>query len=128
MITRFSAVAIYITDQRKAVDFYVNKLGMELLHDIPGGYGEEGGENTNWVEVAPTGSATHISLTPAAFAGKEPGGNAPLLMQCDNAEATAADLKAKGVEISHEVETQDWGTYFQFKDPDGNEYLVSQES
>ncbi len=126
MITKFSAVAIYITDQRKAIDFYVNKLGMELLFDEPGGYGE--GENSNWVEVAPTGSVTHISLTPAALVGKQAGGNAPLLMHCDNAATTAAEFKARGIEISHEVESQPWGTFFQFKDPDGNEYLVSQES
>ncbi len=34
MITRLSHATIYVTDQNKAVDFYINKLGMQVKTDF----------------------------------------------------------------------------------------------
>lgn len=124
MFTRVYTVWVSVRDQRAAIDFYTNKLGMTLIMDEPNGYPGEG-ENTNWVEVAPAGTQTSIALGPPM--GTEPGGPAPLLLRCADAEATCAELKARGVEVTKEVSTEFWGTNFQFKDPDGNEYIVTQE-
>jgi predicted enzyme related to lactoylglutathione lyase len=43
----------------------------------------------------------------------------------DDLEATAAEMKAKGVEFAQEPEKADWGTAAIFKDPDGNQFVLS---
>jgi predicted enzyme related to lactoylglutathione lyase len=40
-------------------------------------------------------------------------------------EATFAELTGNGVEITQPITTEFWGTFFIFKDPDGNSFLVS---
>jgi len=43
----------------------------------------------------------------------------------DDVEATAKDLKAKGVEFVQEAQKADWGTAAIFKDVDGNQFVLS---
>jgi hypothetical protein len=40
-------------------------------------------------------------------------------------ERTFQELKARGVEFSGEPKTEPWGTFATFKDPDGNEFVLS---
>jgi predicted enzyme related to lactoylglutathione lyase len=42
----------------------------------------------------------------------------------DDVESTVRDLKAKGVKITMEPKTADWGTAAAFQDIDGNNFLV----
>jgi len=44
---------------------------------------------------------------------------------CDDVFATAALLKAKGVELAAEPRKEAWGTMAKFRDPDGNEFVFS---
>ena len=43
----------------------------------------------------------------------------------DDVMATAAELKARGVEFVQEPQQADWGTAAVFKDPDGNVFALS---
>src|SRR5689334_11269149 len=56
MITHVQSVTVFVSDQDKAIDFYVNKLGFELRSDTAMG------ENMRWVTVAPPGAPTEIVL------------------------------------------------------------------
>ena len=53
------------------------------------------------------------------------GGFQPISFQCDDAMATGAALKAKGVEFAQDPKKEHWGTSAIFKDPDGNQYVLS---
>jgi catechol 2,3-dioxygenase-like lactoylglutathione lyase family enzyme len=79
MITRLNVATIYVLDKQAALDFYVDKLGLEVGNDVRQG-------NYRWLTVRVPGTGnTEISL-------EEPG--APL-----HDEATAAQLReliAKG--------------------------------
>ena len=55
-ITQVRTVGVPVTDQDRALEFYLEKLGFEKLIDTPYGEGER------WVEVAPPGAATTIAL------------------------------------------------------------------
>ena len=59
-ITGIGAVAVPVTDQDRALEFYVGALGFETRRDLP--FGE-----ARWIEVAPPGSATTIALVPAGI-------------------------------------------------------------
>ena len=51
-ITQVRTVGVPVTDQDRALEFYLQKLGFEKRIDTPYGQGER------WVEVAPPGAAT----------------------------------------------------------------------
>ena len=73
MITRLNVAAIYVLDKEQALDFYVNKLGLEKGSDVRQG-------DYRWLTVrAPGDEPTEISL-------EQPG--PPL-----HDEATAAQLR-----------------------------------
>ena len=56
MFTKIGTISIGVSDQDKALDFYVNKLGFEKIDDQPMS------ETERWLEVAPPGAQTHIML------------------------------------------------------------------
>lgn len=124
MITTAKFVTINVSDQQRALEFYSNVLGFEVLADAP--YGEEmGGQaGDRWIEVAPKGAQTGIVLQRAA--AEEVGGFAPVVFDSDDIVATGDELKAKGVEFTQDPAEMPWGWWAQFKDPDGNEFGLAQ--
>jgi catechol 2,3-dioxygenase-like lactoylglutathione lyase family enzyme len=116
-ITRVGTVVIPVSDQDKALEFYVDKLGFEVRMD--GSFGE----GQRWIEVAPPGATTTIALVlppegdPAeievSFATKD-------------AEADHAEMKARGVEADAElIRMGDFvPPMFTFRDPDGNRFRM----
>ena len=60
-ITQVATVFVPVADQKRALVFYLDKLGFEKRADF------SYGEGSRWIEVAPPGSAIAIALVPAAF-------------------------------------------------------------
>ncbi len=56
MFTKVGTIGVGVSNQDKALDFYVNKLGFEKIDDQPMS------ETERWLEVAPPGAQTHIML------------------------------------------------------------------
>jgi predicted enzyme related to lactoylglutathione lyase len=44
---------------------------------------------------------------------------------CDDLDRTYQELVSRGVEFSKPPTRQPWGAYASFKDPDGNEFVLS---
>jgi lactoylglutathione lyase len=121
MITNLNTVSLYVRDQQRAKQFYVDTLGFELTTDADmGGMGR-------WIEVAPKGARTAFVLADAAAFGKEDrvGSSADVTLHCSDVHALHAELADKGVPVT-EPEAQQWGTFIKVTDPDGHELLVSQ--
>lgn len=124
MITHVGTVSIYVTDQDRAKDFYVNKLGFELRQDAP----LYPGAKNRWVAVAPKGATTEVIL----YVPDENwehykqvlGKSQSITFNVVDMKGVVADLKAKGVEIVSEPDPQPWGTYATISDPDGNKLLL----
>ena len=55
MITKLNVASIYVLDKDEALDFYVNKLGLEKGQDVRQG-------SYRWVTVRVPGNGTEISL------------------------------------------------------------------
>ena len=120
MITELHTVALYVADQDRAKQFYVDTLGFELGADqqSPGGIGR-------WIEVSPKGAQTSFMLADADGWGKQDriGKSADVTLRCQDARALHADLAAKGVEVT-EPQTQRFGTFIDITDPDGHQLRV----
>jgi catechol 2,3-dioxygenase-like lactoylglutathione lyase family enzyme len=110
-ITDLGTVGIPVTDQDRALEFYVGKLGFEKRRDLPFGPGR-------WIEVAPPGAATTIALVPAGV---------PVGIRLATADATAdhTDLQAGGADVDPEVmRIPDAPPMFSLRDPDGNTLIL----
>jgi catechol 2,3-dioxygenase-like lactoylglutathione lyase family enzyme len=115
-------VALVVKDYDEAIDFYVRKLGFELLDDS---YQSE--QDKRWVVVAPPGSAgTTLLLARASnseqenFIGNQAGGRVFLFLGTDDFRRDYADFVSKGIEFVREPKKADYGTVAVFKDLYGN--------
>jgi lactoylglutathione lyase len=118
MFTKIGTITVGVTDQDKALDFYVNKLGFEKVDDQPMS------ETERWLEIALPGGQTHIMLGLRGQSGGNSTGMTGYVLQTDNIEETVATLKARGVTITQELSTMPWGKWAQLADPDGNEFGI----
>lgn len=123
MITHVETVAVYVSDQDRAVGFFVDQLGFELRKDVPMGSAEDA---PRWIEVAPPGAETVLALfTPPGLEDRI-GMSSGLVFLCDDIHATAAALQARGVAFSQEPTQIPSGWWASFNDPDGNKFGLSQ--
>ncbi len=118
MFTKFGTISVGVSDQDKALDFYVNKLGFEKISDQPMS------ETERWLEVAPAGGETHLMLGLRNQSGGDKTGFTGFILNTNNMEETCQTLKARGVTLSKEPSTESWGKWAQFTDLDGNEFGI----
>ena len=108
-ISKLSTVVVPITDQERAIEFYVGTLGFEKRTDVAMG------ESYRWVEVAPADAVTTIAIVQPP-PGKEAGGaETGIGLYTDDIEADHADLLAAGVDVDPEIS--------RMGDPSGAQYL-----
>ncbi|MBA2395521.1 MAG: VOC family protein [Ktedonobacteraceae bacterium] len=118
MFTKIGTITIGVTDQDKALDFYVNKLGFEKINDQPMS------ETERWLEIGLPGAQTHIMLGLRNQSGGDKVGFTGFVLNTDNMEETCATLKARSVNLSQEPSTEPWGKWAQLADLDGNEFGI----
>lgn len=143
MITRFSHTTLFVLDQQKAYDFYVNTLGFKVNTDAPMGNGyrwltvtspeqpdleivlmEVLHESMIKSETSPEGldeesrNAFRVLL--------EKGIMGAGVMYTSDCRATYEELKAKGVQFRGEPREQFYGTEAVMFDGCGNWFSVTQ--
>jgi catechol 2,3-dioxygenase-like lactoylglutathione lyase family enzyme len=120
-VSKINTVVVPVSDQDRAIDFYVEKLGLEKRSDIPFGNGYR------WVEVAPGAAETTIALAPPPPGG-EPVGNRETGIGLYTADIDAyhAELKAAGVDVDAEISRMGNPVppLFWLRDPEGNSLMV----
>jgi catechol 2,3-dioxygenase-like lactoylglutathione lyase family enzyme len=119
-IGKVGVVVVPVTDEDRAIAFYVDKLGFELRADVPFGNGYR------WVEVAPADAETTIAIVRPPQG--QPSGNSEtgIALHTDDIRGDHAQLKAAGVDVDDEI--SDMGDpvppMFWFRDQDNNKLLV----
>src|SRR5262252_1313518 len=127
MIKKLTHASVYVLDQDRAKDFYVNKLGMECRDDARMG-------EFRWLTVGPKtqpdvriilmaiGPGEHMTEDTAAAlrkvvaAGVLGGG----VLETDDLRRDYDQLKAKGVEFVQPPKEEPYGFAAVFKDDSGN--------
>jgi predicted enzyme related to lactoylglutathione lyase len=119
MITHLKFAGIPTRNQDVALAFYTEKLGFKVLTDQPMG------ERQRWIELRVGTSETRVVLfTPTGHEDRI-GTSFNGAFATDNVEKTYEELRARGVEFTASPTKQPWGTFATFKDPDGNEFVLS---
>ena len=117
-ITGMRTVGVPVTDQDRAVEFYVEQLGFEPRVDAP--VEQLGGR---WIEVAPPGSTTTVALVPARE-GVPSGVETGIRPTTDDAAALHQDLRERGVDVGELLRWDGVPPMFTLRDADGNNLVV----
>ena len=112
-ITGVRTVGVPVTDQDRALGFYVGTLGFEKRLDFDMGGGRR------WIEVAPNGAATSIALV-AAHDGLPAGVETGIRFVAADADAVHAGMRAGGVDADEVLRWEGVPPMFAFRDQDGN--------
>ena len=110
-----------VSDQDRAMQFYVDHFGCEVASDTP--IGEDG---WRWIELKFPGAQTtlHFLRRKDGALSDEP----VLVLVDDDIHATVEALKAKGVHIITEPQQAPWEpakTVAEFRDSEGNRMVLS---
>jgi len=145
MITRMSHTSLFVLDQDKAYDFYVNKLGFKVNTDVVMGDTacEDGSEEQppaggfRWLTLnTPEQPDLEIILMPVV--GLEPDAQAAIRLLLEkglmgagvfstpDCYATYEELKAKGVEFKSAPKEQFYGIECIMSDGCGNWFSMTQ--
>ncbi|WNQ08857.1 VOC family protein [Paenibacillus aurantius] len=125
MITRIGQIMLYVNDQDKAVKFWTEVAGFQVLYE------ENNGEGLRWMEVAPSKSSeTSLILHNKDFVAKmSPGlnlGTPSLMFFTDQFDQLHHDLSTKGITVGEIVELPT-GRVFNFSDYEENYFAVMEK-
>jgi predicted enzyme related to lactoylglutathione lyase len=119
MIKSIKLIGIPVQDQSRALDFYTEKLGFTIITDQPFD------KKQRWLELRIPKAETRIALfTPPGHENRI-GSFTGVSFDCDDIDATYAELSAKGVSFKGPPEKQSWGTFAKFEDSEGNSFVLS---
>lgn len=126
MSSHIGAFALVVDDYDRAIAYYTEKLGFELLEDSPR-------ENDKrWVLVAPKGAQTAILLAKAAnevqqaCIGNQTGGRVGYFLYTDNFARDYAVFVERGVHFCEQPRHEDYGSVAVFEDLYGNRWDLLQ--
>jgi len=119
MIRIVKFVSIPVRDQDRALAFYRDKLGMRVITDslFDG--------TQRWIELGIPRAETKVVLFTAPGQERMIGGFMNIAFAAADVEASVREMKKRGVEFVQDLQKADWGTSAIFKDPDGNQFVLS---
>lgn len=119
MIRGVKFVGIPVRNQDVALKFYTEALGMKVTTDQPFT------PRQRWIELMIPGADTGLALFTPEGHEKRIGDFQSISFWCEDVFRTAEVLKKKGVIFTQEPATESWGSAAVFKDPDGNQFVLS---
>ena len=133
---RISNAQVWVHDQEEALEFYTEKLGMEVRADA--GFPEMG--DFRWLTVGPPGQ-DDVAIVLMAIPGPPmvdaetaeqirdlmaKGFAGTVFLTTDDCQASYEELAARGVEFNELPEQRPYGIDSGFRDPSGNSIRLTQ--
>jgi len=121
MQQQLAMLALVVRDYDEALDFYIGKLGFELIEDTP-----VPEQNKRWVVVAPPGSTCRLLLARAARdeqisrVGNQTGGRVFLFLHTDDFQRDYQRYRDQGIEFVRGPLREPYGMVGVFRDLYGN--------
>ena len=119
---RLQNVTLFVRDQDRSLQFFVDRLGFSLVadYDVPRG--------DRWVAVAPPDGTALLALVapkPDAEEYKHVGQARQIVFLTEDVEAKYHEWLERGVVFLHPPKEPGWGGVFtSFEDPDGNSFAL----
>jgi catechol 2,3-dioxygenase-like lactoylglutathione lyase family enzyme len=119
-------VALIVDDYDVAIEFFVEKLGFELVEDSPASTND--GQPKRWVVVSPPKASTAILLARAdgerqsRAVGEQFAGRVGMFLRVDDFEAAYERMRQRGVVFVSPPRTEQYGQVAVFLDVAGNRW------
>jgi len=119
---RLQNVTLFVRDQDRSLQFFVDRLGFSLVadYDVPGG--------DRWVAVAPPDGTAMLALVtpkPDAEDYKHVGQARQIVFLTEDVGAKYHEWLGRGVAFLHPPKEPGWdGVFTNFEDPDGNSFAL----
>ena len=120
-IEEVRTVGVPVTDQDRAIRFYVDTLGFETRLDVPIGHGKR------WIVVTPPQGTARIELV-AADKHQPAGVETGIRLISRDADTAHAALIANGVDADQVLHWEGVPPMFAFRDQDGNGLEIVEEA
>jgi predicted enzyme related to lactoylglutathione lyase len=115
MLKKVVYVALLVSDQDKALDFYTNVIGLEKRGEYP-----TPDDGPRFLTVGVKGQDFELVLWPGT-PGRAKLGSAVYTIEVENCRMAFETLKSRGVNFEPpEILEFPWGYAARFQDPDGN--------
>jgi catechol 2,3-dioxygenase-like lactoylglutathione lyase family enzyme len=115
-------VVVPVSDINRSIEFYRDQVGFDLDHHTQN-------EHMNVAQLTPPGSGCSIVLGDLPAQNQmAPGSMKALQLVVSDAAAARQELLDRGVDASElsVITEADGGTFFGFRDPDGNSWAVQE--
>ena len=116
-IAGFHGVRYIVTDVKRALDFYVSKLGFVLEHQQLPAFASVG---LGPLKILLSGPAASGSRPLPSGERQRPGGSNRVVLRVSDLPAVIDALRSSGVVFRNAMETGPGGRQIQVEDPDGN--------
>jgi lactoylglutathione lyase len=120
-MTDVRTIGVRVSDQDAAISFFTDVLGFQKRMDA------RISDTMRWVEVAPPGATTSLSLVAAGDAGPR-GGDTGIRFSATNAATEHERLAAEGVRVGELLVGDYAPPMFTFDDPDGNRFYLVEDA
>ena len=122
MINKVGKITIYVEDQEAAKTFWTETIGFVVKFE------QEMAPGMKWLEVAPSEEefTTFVLYNKSLMKQQNPAANVEhptILLSTTDIEKAYSEMKEKGVEVG-EMMRRPFGTMFNFKDNEGNSYIL----
>jgi catechol 2,3-dioxygenase-like lactoylglutathione lyase family enzyme len=117
-----SVISVPVSDPDRAKAFYLDQLGFELIMD------NEFGPGLRWVMLRPAGAETAVTLT-TWFDTMAPGSLRGTVLSVADIDEAVFELHRSGaLDAEVEIQSAPWGRWVTLEDPDGNGWVIQQDS
>jgi predicted enzyme related to lactoylglutathione lyase len=113
MLKKVVYVALFVSDQDRALDFYTNAIGLEKRGDY------RTPDGPRFLTVGVKGQDFELVLWPGT-PGRAQEGSATCTIEVEDCRAAFATLKSRVKFESSDILEFPWGYVARFQDPDGN--------
>lgn len=125
MINKIGKITLYVNNQEEAKKFWTEKLNFVVKFE------QAMGPNMKWLEVGPSESefTTFVLYDKNLMLAQNPKTNVlhpSILLSTTDIENAYSQMKSNGVEVG-DLMSMPYGKMFNFKDQDGNEYILRED-
>lgn len=118
-VSSIGVVPVYASDQDLFLEFYTEKLGMELRFDA------EVQPGVRWIEVGLPGQHANIAILAADAWPDQPARTDWMTLHTTDLTASMEELSERGVELSDRVPSP-YGDFCILTDPDGQQVVLAE--
>lgn len=124
LVNKIAKVTIFVNNQEEAKKFWTEKAEFVVAFEQPAG------PEMTWLEVAPSkeSETTFVLYDRKVFESQtgKPTYNPNIIMSTNDIEKAYNTMKQNGVQVE-ELISMPYGKMFNFKDQDGNQYLLRED-